>query len=338
MIEPSKWTKRFRLLLRILCILYGLGLIALCVLMYGWGDVWWPGTLLLFGPRWAACAPIPVFVVMCWWWKDRRAVFGVIGVTLIYLFGWMGMSAGWQSLLPGRAPIQRVRVITCNADSSLLDRQAFQRLVEEVQPEIIAMQDAGKMDSYDAIFADPKWKVVRGKRGAFLATTWEVVDREDLPSKSEYQGGGVTAYTLQKDGTKIRVVNVHMPSPRNGLESALRRQPDFQEQVQQTSHRREVASIDFKALAVKGSEPLIVAGDFNTPTESVLYRRHWGDLHDAYAKGGWGVGHTLFSRWHGIRIDHILYDSRWKCGSSWVAPHMGSDHRPVIAELELIAP
>jgi endonuclease/exonuclease/phosphatase (EEP) superfamily protein YafD len=78
-----------------------------------------------------------------------------------------------------------------------------------------------------------------------------------------------------------------------------------------------------------------VAGDFNAPVESVIYQESWGDWTNAFSAAGWGFGRTRMSRWIRARIDHILSDDRWVVHRSWVGPDVGSDHRPLFAELRL---
>ena len=80
---------------------------------------------------------------------------------------------------------------------------------------------------------------------------------------------------------------------------------------------------------------MILAGDFNMPVESRIYRDNWANFRNAFNEAGIGWGTTKQTRWYGIRIDHILFTSPWRCRKAWVGPAMGSDHRPMIAELAL---
>ena len=42
-------------------------------------------------------------------------------------------------------------------------------------------------------------------------------------------------------------------------------------------------------------------------------------------------------RWVGIRIDHCLTTREWRGLNVQVGPHVGSDHRAVVADLQLLA-
>jgi vancomycin resistance protein VanJ len=86
-------------------------------------------------------------------------------------------------------------------------------------------------------------------------------------------------------------------------------------------------------LAVASPHPLVVAGDFKLPPESQVFRRHWGDLHDAFAEAGFGFAWTKETSWDRARIDHVLHDRDWTCYWCRVGPAVGSDQRPLIAHV-----
>ena len=77
----------------------------------------------------------------------------------------------------------------------------------------------------------------------------------------------------------------------------------------------------------------ILAGDFNMPVESRIYREFWGDFRDAFSAAGNGWGETKLTSWYGTRIDHVLYSPPWVCRRVSVGPPMGSDHCPLVADL-----
>jgi len=74
------------------------------------------------------------------------------------------------------------------------------------------------------------------------------------------------------------------------------------------------------------------------PVESAIYRRYWSDFSNAFSDAGWGWGATKATRWHGIRIDHVLVGHGASALRAWVAPHLDGDHRPMAADLALQAP
>ena len=80
----------------------------------------------------------------------------------------------------------------------------------------------------------------------------------------------------------------------------------------------------------------LLAGDFNMPVESAIYGQCWSRFSNAFDAVGLGLGHTKFTRWRGVRIDHILAGPGWRFRRCWVGPDVHSDHHPVIAEVEWV--
>ena len=78
---------------------------------------------------------------------------------------------------------------------------------------------------------------------------------------------------------------------------------------------------------------VIVAGDFNMPVESAIYRANWSGFTNAFSCAGWGFGATKATGWHGIRIDHVLLGPGWTCLGASVGPDLGLDHRPMMVDL-----
>ena len=97
--------------------------------------------------------------------------------------------------------------------------------------------------------------------------------------------------------------------------------------------QREIESTLARAFANQTSGPLIVAGDFNMPVESAIYRAHWHEFTNAFSCAGWGFGATKATRWHGIRIDHVLLGPGWSCAGAQVGADLGLDHRPMVVDL-----
>jgi endonuclease/exonuclease/phosphatase (EEP) superfamily protein YafD len=81
---------------------------------------------------------------------------------------------------------------------------------------------------------------------------------------------------------------------------------------------------------------MIVAGDFNMPRESSIFRRDWTAWNNAFGRTGLGFGFTKISQFgplrYGTRIDHVLYHEAWTCVGAWVGGEVGSDHLPLVAE------
>jgi endonuclease/exonuclease/phosphatase (EEP) superfamily protein YafD len=89
--------------------------------------------------------------------------------------------------------------------------------------------------------------------------------------------------------------------------------------------------------------PATIAGDFNTPSVSELYRAAWPGFTNAFNETGFGFGYTApctnhrhwFDDVPWVRIDHILADDHWSVSACGVGRSKGSDHRLIWTILSL---
>lgn len=82
--------------------------------------------------------------------------------------------------------------------------------------------------------------------------------------------------------------------------------------------------------------PIIICGDFNDVPGSYVYRKVKGDLTDAFAEKGVGLGRTYRNISPTLRIDYILYDADALSIEGYNRPQVTlSDHYPVIANFIL---
>jgi len=148
---------------------------------------------------------------------------------------------------------------------------------------------------------------------------------------------------LDWEGLPITVVNFHM-IPTNTL--------SLQRISQENDYRRRLAGA-LVELA-RGRDPAILCGDSNTTPLTQAYQILSGELRDAWAEAGFGLGHTFpgsdlpgssrpriagwsVPQWL-MRIDYIFVTPGWQVISAHTARFDGvSDHRGVVAVLRLRA-
>ena len=79
--------------------------------------------------------------------------------------------------------------------------------------------------------------------------------------------------------------------------------------IKETENRKRVSQEVQRVIATQAL-PLIIAGDFNMPVESTIYRRLWGAYVNAFSITGYGYGWSEKAPVRGIpiavRIDHVL--------------------------------
>jgi endonuclease/exonuclease/phosphatase (EEP) superfamily protein YafD len=216
----------------------------------------------------------------------------------------------------------RFRVVTFNTWFRNHDYAAIARFLEQMQPDVIVLEElgreqglqlAGHLHSYPYSHNDPQ------RHGAVVFARWPIVSADSLPlSDGPARGARVT---LDWNGTQVTVLGVHLHWP-----------------LGPTNSRRRNAELQtIASFAAKRTEPVIVAGDFNITPWSRYFRTalQSSGLSDAAA------GHGLAPSWPsqfpplGIRIDHCWTSRHWRSADVRLGPSLGSDHLPLIADLEL---
>ena len=350
--------------------LYLFGLLGLWILFHTVSTGWWPVTVMLFAPRWVYGLPLFVLVPLTLISRFRLIPFYLVHVAILVvpLMGWQ-IPGGWQ--IPDRDRSTafdgqwRLRVISCNLGGGEPDLVGLVRVVESSDCELLLLQECPSGVSQQ-IASALRWNL---RTAANLATLSPypmspavVLARQDptayqavaavgceldlsaaaLPLLSEMRSrqdnvrsGGSEEDAARESvaGEKLQVVNVHLPTLRPGLERLLEVGIDGVVSVERATEYHERLSRRV-AESLRGNRlPKLIAGDFNMPIEGQSIRRHWGHLHNAFSISGTGFGYTKKTRWHGIRIDHVLTDDAWRPLAAHIGPDLGGDHRPLFVEL-----
>jgi vancomycin resistance protein VanJ len=301
------------------------------------GDRWWLATVVLFGARWIYGLPLLLLVPAAAILR-RRLLLPLAASAIVVIGPIAGLCLPLGLLFVPAGPA--LRVLTCNVKGKCAHNEALEKLINTAKPDIVALQGC---------WADVE---IRWPSG------WHVCQQEDFIIASRFPlvhdgtdhrwrrpGHGPQLDMLhcivQTPQREIDFCSVHLLSPREGITVVLDRQtvlgpsrgPALAAEIQQRSEESKDAGIWTSRL----SQSPIVAGDFNMPTDSSLYRRDWGNYRNAFSDAGLGFGYTEWPRirglsW-GVRIDHVLMGSGWCCLACWVGADIGSDHLPLVADL-----
>src|SRR5262249_27751782 len=131
----------------------------------------------------------------------------------------------------------------------------------------------------------------------------------------------------------VHVFNLHLASARDGLYAVTHDHGGGPARVRANSALRREQSEVVARWASKVRGPLLLVGDFNTPPQRTPLAQVWGDYRDAFGFAGTGWGYTFFGCRTMVRIDHVLMGRGWYCRHCEVGPDVGSQHRPVLADL-----
>ncbi|MGV3707877.1 MAG: endonuclease/exonuclease/phosphatase family protein [Gemmatimonas sp.] len=354
---------------------YLIGIIATWGLQTFSSEITIPGTIIAYGPRFVALWPLAVLgplaaIVL------RGALWPLAIGALITVFPIMGFQispSSFGSKLPPAPAAGTFRVFSFNVQGGKILVYDLPVVLKEEAADVYTFQECGN-ELWDVIQAQKDWFSARWGSLCTISR-WKIENVESMP-REEFErvvqlGYGGAGFVMRTDiaspqGT-ISVVNLHLETARRGLEGLLgregfvpddnpfNREIDAREGNPQSANNIDDGGSRFRknaiirdaeseraskwALAGTNRNALVVAGDFNLPVESTIFRDHWGHFVDAFETKGNGLGWTKREgRWLRIRIDHLLtVDGGLELEGVTVGHDYRSDHLPIIADYMLPA-
>ena len=325
---PARSSGSWRRLLAAIVILYTLSVAGLWAWMMLEGDNQWLATMLLFGPRWLCGLPLPLLIVAAAIWSRRLLVILAIAAYLL-----IGPLMGFKFNLPASADTPAsLKVLTCNVDQNNFSPRALSELIMGVQPDVVTLQEV----STETKFIWPKdWQVLVHDE-FIVASRWPIREEGSI-RRNKYELSSAR-FLVKLPDREVQIFNIHLKTPRAGLEAVLKERRAAVERMDEVLEYRALESEAVSLWVAEFPGPKVVLGDFNMPGESVIFRRDWTALPDAFATRGFGFGYTKISPdlgWaYGTRIDHVLFTEEFVPLRVWVGPTVGSDHLPLVAEFE----
>lgn len=322
---------------------YCFAMILVAFILHRFGDVYWWGTVLLFGPRWPWLWPMALVLVVAYRAKQLSLWIASSVSTLIVIFGIVGFVWPIQRPLVNENDL-RIRVFTCNLGADLVDPKKLCELLDSWSPDLVALQETPK--NIERVLPPGRWHWVR--RGELLVGSrfaCNALSNQQLSSVWRLHGAPICNLVEIElpEAPPCRFAAVHFSTPRQGLTTLLDRRfginPARQALLNWQTQWRHLEQQHTSQWLTEETGPLIIAGDFNTPVESAVFGDAWGDFNNAFSQSGFGMGATIFAR-HGpigfwSRIDHVLFGDQWYCEQAIVLPSVGSDHLPLLADLRL---
>lgn len=309
--------------------------VAACAALYLLGDRWWPASLLLFGPRWVLALPLVPLVPLALLVGRWRLLLPLALAALIILIPLMGFRYPLKKPVGGGKVF---RIVTCNVHQGE-NIPALLAMADEVCADVVALQecppDMGRRARGWHVFQDgglailSRQPIVSSGRVQTVRVPYRWPGTAMIHAGTRVPGGAAT------------VCNIHLPTPRYGLQGLLNRRTGLDpaksgEVVHETWYRESSARTVRDGIdALEGAK--VVVGDFNTPVESTIYRRVWGDLINGFDRVGKGYGITqrvaVKGFTFGARIDHVLTGPGLTPRVCQIGPDVGSDHLPVVADV-----
>jgi vancomycin resistance protein VanJ len=315
-------------------ILWGVVIALIALLLHTVADDWWPATMLLFLGRWPWIVPAILLLLLAALLKQKRAALIALAATVVCLFGVMEFVVGIGRFAGRSDPDSRVRVITYNIGGDGPAPMQLVTLIFDWNPDVLAVQECGEQ-AREQLRAIPGYHSDVGR--TCLVSKFPIVSSDSMKRDNFVAAGGaafVKRYRLKGPTGEFDFTNVHLDTPRKAFEAMMRGSGGATDTIEYKTEVRELESKLARLLVDRGRGPRLVAGDFNMPTESAIFRRHWGTLTDGFAHAGFGFGYSRLAGWIRLRIDHVLADDGWVVKSARLLPDYGSDHLPVMVDVE----
>jgi endonuclease/exonuclease/phosphatase (EEP) superfamily protein YafD len=258
----------------------------------------------------------------------RRWLWGLSIIAMLIAGPIMDLRITRPGLFPPDRDSSTIRVLTLNTHFGALDPLKLKALLDQANPDLVALQEWYPRNR-TIVFSDARWFTIQLPE-AMLASPYPIRCVGLATRDPEISAGTTYHYRVQLPTLDLSFYSVHLSSPHAAFRGVLHlsRYGRAELTINSMERLREAG-----ILQRASDDDTILAGDFNLPRDSTIFRSAFSDLADAFTDAGLGYGLTYYSQWTTIRIDHILMGKNWRCVRCWVGPDLGSPHRPVIADL-----
>ena len=315
---------------------------------------WWVTGFLLYMPRviWAGASLLLLLLTAPTSRRGsaERGAGRRLTLSLALALAWsLGPLMGFEVpfRLPASAPPPpahrtKIRVLTYNVKSGWRNPHAIAQEIERAKPDLVQFQDSGSVlqTEVGSLLSPANGWNVRREEQYVVASRWPLSELTRINLEvPEPRFMAVRATLSLPDGAPpITVYNVHLLSARYGLLSVRSR--NIQVLEKNLEDRLTQAATLAAAITSGPTGPILLTGDLNSPPSSMAKRRLLGvGLQDAFEAAGLGYGFTYGTSTKVgrpyVRIDCILSSPDFRADSIYVGNDIGSEHRPVIADLTL---
>ncbi len=330
-----------RTAVRIIVIGYLVAMIAVVVGLRLIGERWWLTTVGLYLPRGhftLLVVPLTVAVALV----GPLRLLWLQSLSILLALVLLGFRVNLPvSATPGGL---HLRVVTCNINTGSFGMPGVLQFLRAANADVVLLQEVDSRD-YEQLRAGMPGYSIHESGQFWMASRFPIQEVEEPPRVTQMgftRSLRFVRYLLTTPAGPIAVYNVHPISPRDGLTKAwdggllrLFRSPARATVVENTKLRM----TQLEALARdarRSSAWVVMAGDTNLPGLSWAFAHWLGDFRDGFAEAGNGFGYTFpapDNPW--MRIDRIVADPRLRFLKFRTLEEPISDHRAVLADLEL---
>lgn len=326
-------------------------LAVLCLVLAGlqwWAESNWFFSFCLFLPPLGWLLPLFAFVPLSLVIRPVLCLLHALAVVLLLFFF---MDFQWS---PRPSPRGATLTLVTNniGESGKTTPLAF---AKREKADFIALQDAGPSARSMATNYPDFYFAAQDQ--FLLLSRWPIVDYDLVPVLSSRGRPVAARFEVERDGQRLAIYNVHLPTPRHQLEnmagvgflaSLAGRDGRYGGKLRQENagfweNQMRIAS-QLADLIRQEKLPVLAVGDFNAPNYGRIHRLFDSVLTDSFRAGGRGFGFTfpgathnplsLFGPW--LRIDYVFSSAGLKPIYSRAEPGRPSQHRAVAARFELL--
>ena len=286
--------------------------------------IWWLDVLANF--RMQYLVVLLVLGLLLVFSRYRKIAYGILFVAGINLFLVAPLFLGGGGGSEINAPT--IRVMSFNLLSQNQEYAEVVAFIEANQPDVVLLNEASLPWEAAMESADLGYEVVRARSDDLIFGTLVLLRH---PSRVTSFGFAETdpralEISYRADGwdRNVLMLSSHPLSPANAERAGLRD-----------------AQLGFAAdWASRQDGPYLVVGDFNATPWSWPFRRliEKGRLSNSQNGFGLQASFAANSNWlFRVPIDHLLHSESMRVRNRWLGPPMGSDHFPLIVDLEFVA-
>lgn len=221
-------------------------------------------------------------------------------------------------------------VMTLNTGGTSAERVS--QLVKSHKPDIIMLQES-QQKRIETMVGEAWNTHCAGHICMASRYAFDVVDAFNRATFSDW-GSFAAAYDVRIGEQTVRVVNAHLETPRDALGG--RPLIDFSKQATDEYAYEKHTELRILSTLLAGANPALIGGDLNTGVLEAAYREHLGMYTNAVSEAATGINYTKYTRWHGVRIDHVVTNNKVKVHDARVLRDTGGDHRAVLVAFSVI--
>lgn len=294
--------------------------------------------ILAIIPLWLWCLILGAPALIAWLFFRNRTglavfaiwvLFGFISADFIPPLARTGMSAYRMTPSPG---MKHWRVMSL--DCSDLDNLPS-AMIAAVNTDVIFLQGCSNPNEIIAFAREVFGQTAQVRQMgncAIIASTGKMGNAWGIPGTN----GLIVDWIPQRSTIPIRLVNISLLAPDEASDNLLSPADWKYYAAFRARHRTQLSSIlnTLKAMSTKnGNFPVILAGNFNSPPTSPIFRVLEDNFVDAFTEKGTGYGGTTPPNYPIQRLSRILSTSPLAPVSAETVKIPGANHRAIIADM-----